>query len=327
MEKCCSVDEIILLSADELSLAYAEVKGAAAGEDAVIKEIHGRIAVVSGSSPGNVFSRMGYARMHSSFVASGSMEELKKQISSFELPEGSFAVRSCRYSEFPGKGMDVERSIGDIVGRQRKIDLKNPDNVLDIYLGERLYAGIHLEDKRGISGREPTKRPFFSPVTLHPRMARALFNLTGIKRRQRLLDPFCGTGAILLEASLCGMDAYGTDSDPEMIEGAGRNLAYYGVGAKLEVRDIDDIGHIRADAVSTDPPYGRSSTTNRESVESLYRRAFSSVADILDSGKRMSVILPSERYIGLAEDFRLIDMHAVRVHRSLTRHFYLLERS
>ena len=133
---------------------------------------------------------------------------------------------------------------------------------------------------------------------------------------------------MLIEAGLMGMRATGTDSDPEMIEGARRNMEHYGVDGDLMLMDIDGIRNLKGmDAVSTDPPYGRSSTTNREPIDILYKRAFRAIADVLDQGKRMSVILPDERFVGMATDFRVLERYSVRVHRSLTRHFYLLERS
>jgi tRNA G10 N-methylase Trm11 len=41
-----------------------------------------------------------------------------------------------------------------------------------------------------------------------------------------LLDPFCGTGVILQEASLMGYDVYGTDLDKRMIEYAKENMQW-----------------------------------------------------------------------------------------------------
>ena len=41
-----------------------------------------------------------------------------------------------------------------------------------------------------------------------------------------VLDPFCGTGVILLEATLMGYDVYGTDLDPRMIEYSSTNLKW-----------------------------------------------------------------------------------------------------
>lgn len=42
----------------------------------------------------------------------------------------------------------------------------------------------------------------------------------------RLLDPFCGTGVVLQEASLMGYDIYGSDIDQRMIDYADQNLLW-----------------------------------------------------------------------------------------------------
>lgn len=46
-----------------------------------------------------------------------------------------------------------------------------------------------------------------------PRMIRALLNIFG-REDATVLDPYCGSGTALLEASLLGMNSYGSDIDP-----------------------------------------------------------------------------------------------------------------
>ncbi len=53
-----------------------------------------------------------------------------------------------------------------------------------------------------------------------------------------LLDPFCGTGVILQEASLMNFNVYGTDNDPRMIEYTSKNLDWLQekvIGYRLKV--------------------------------------------------------------------------------------------
>ncbi len=158
-------------------------------------------------------------------------------------------------------------------------------------------------------------------------MARALINLVRVKRGERLLDPFCGTGGILTEAGLVGVIPVGADFDGEMLEGAGKNMRFYGIEAELyrmDVGEIASLGEIRA--VATDPPYGKSSRTGGEPVEKIYERAFSAIEEVLDAGRYLSIILTDRRYCEIAKGFRLVEIHPVRVHRSLTRNFCLFRR-
>lgn len=59
-----------------------------------------------------------------------------------------------------------------------------------------------------------------------------------------ILDPFCGSGVILQEASLMDLNAYGTDIDPKMVDYSQKNLIwlksnfkYYNQEPRLKVAD------------------------------------------------------------------------------------------
>src|SRR3970040_2936062 len=78
----------------------------------------------------------------------------------------------------------------------------------------------------------------------------------------------------------------------------------------------------RVDAIPTDPPYARSTTTRGEPILALYRRAFDTFRTLLRPGGYAAVILPSEEAIAIGQEFlRLEETHSLRVHRSLTRTF------
>jgi tRNA (guanine10-N2)-dimethyltransferase len=49
-----------------------------------------------------------------------------------------------------------------------------------------------------------------------------------------VLDPFCGTGVVLQEATLAGYDVYGTDLEPRMVEYTKLNLAWLNANYRLE---------------------------------------------------------------------------------------------
>ena len=74
-------------------------------------------------------------------------------------------------------------------------------------------------DRTCFEERKVQHRPFFSPISLHPKLARVLVNISAIKRDETLLDPFCGTGGILIEAGLIGAKVIGSDIEEKMIEG------------------------------------------------------------------------------------------------------------
>jgi tRNA G10 N-methylase Trm11 len=60
---------------------------------------------------------------------------------------------------------------------------------------------------------------------LPPKLAQMMLNMSGITKG-RVLDPFCGTGVVLQEALLGGLNAYGTDLSEKMINYSMINLAW-----------------------------------------------------------------------------------------------------
>lgn len=65
---------------------------------------------------------------------------------------------------------------------------------------------------------------------LPPKLAQTIVNLatseTGPEHGSVVLDPFCGTGVVLQEASLMGYDIYGSDLDQRMVDYTDENLLW-----------------------------------------------------------------------------------------------------
>jgi tRNA (guanine10-N2)-dimethyltransferase len=143
-----------------------------------------------------------------------------------------------------------------------------------------------------------------------------------------LLDPFCGTGGVLIEAASIGVKACGSDISPEMVEGCIRNMEHFGLPyEKMEVSDIGDIDGIigTVDAVATDPPYGRATSTMREPLGDLYARSLPAIASVLERGSRAGIVLPRscpEEHDGL----ELVHHHSQKVHRSLSRNYCIFRK-
>ena len=254
-------------------------------------------------------------------------------LSGFEnirIPEGTFAVRGKRFEGMMKDidSQDVIRKLGGVLSKTNDVKLKDPQNEVRILMSDRLHVflGERKIDRDILETRKVGERPFFSPISLHPRYARALINLTGVKKGGTVLDPFCGTGGIVIEAAFMGMKAIGSDFDPEMIAGTQENMDYYGLDMfDYEVLDISDIAERfgEVDAIATDPPYGRSTHTGGEDIESIYRRAMSSFGDVLTNGGCAGVVLPHP-----IDDkrLRLQSMFVQRVHGSLSRHYHIFKK-
>ena len=258
------------------------------------------------------------------------MERLEKTAVDLPLPRGSLCIRIKKVEgQYPEVDtFELVKKLGHALSKEHPIDLTSPDLNLRVLLSDRVhfFLGQFEIDRKQFDRRKVAERPYFSPISLHPRFARALVNLTGVHRGETVLDPFCGTGGIVLEAALLGMKAIGSDIDPLMVDGCRRNLEHFGVsGAVVEVSDIGDIHQKFGDvnAVATDPPYGRAASTNKEDINGLYERGLNAMTESLVPGGRLGLVLPREI---AAEGLELMQVHRQRVHRSLTRYYHLFTR-
>lgn len=215
------------------------------------------------------------------------------------------------------------------------IDLDRPSRRFWIARGaddrDYLLEEIASVDRGAPALRRMPLLPFRRPVSLPPRLARAAVNLARITPKDRVLDPFLGTGSLLAEAGLLGGRLYGIDRDPAMVRGALQNLAYLGVAAdELIVGDARDVDFAdracRFSAIVTDSPYGRSSSTGGEGTSGLVAEVLGRWSERLAPDGRILVIAPAGR---LSPDLpgTLRFRFPVRVHRSLTREFFLFERA
>jgi tRNA (guanine10-N2)-dimethyltransferase len=101
------------------------------------------------------------------------------------------------------------------------------------YLGRFLYA-----TKDSWQERRAHLRPVKKPVSLSPRLAKALVNCLGADEDEIICDPFCGTGGFLIEAGLRGKKIIGSDIDPEMVEATRENCNAFGVHPhRLDLKD------------------------------------------------------------------------------------------
>lgn len=244
-----------------------------------------------------------------------------------ELPEGTFAIRAKR---FEGMMRDVDsqaliRRVGGVLSKKNDVNLKEPDIVVRMQMCDKvhLYIEEHVTETDLMEKRKVGERPFFSPISLHPKFARALINLTAVKRGGTVLDPFCGTGGIVIEAAEMGMKAVASDFDEEMVIGCRENMDFYGLNLHdFEVLDIGDIGDRfhEIDAVCTDPPYGRSTKTGGEDIDAIYHRAGDAIPRCLKSGARAGIVLPYQISLDTMD---LEGLYLQRVHGSLSRHYHV----
>ncbi len=108
------------------------------------------------------------------------------------------------------------------------------------------------------------KRDMGKPVrreslSISPRLAKILINLSQAKEDETLLDPFCGIGTILQEALLQKIKVIGVDRDKTAVDSAKMNLKWFNFSDKdykLINEDSSKIKIQNVDAVATEPDLG-----------------------------------------------------------------------
>lgn len=137
------------------------------------------------------------------------------------------------------------------------------------------------------------------PWSSTPVLGATLVRLAKLNAGDRVVDPFCGTGTLLLLAGLGtpGLRLTGSDIDPEAIRLAEINLERFGVEARLRTGPAEriDLRDHSADRVLANLPFGKRVGSHRNN-EQLYPAALREIARIL---------VPKGRAVLLTDDKRL----------------------
>jgi len=310
------------LSGENLSLATAELS--CVGN--VIRTENG-IAIVDVDDPERT-TRLAQTHVVMRLLGEcdATKEDLERLLESLALTApGSFCCRARKIHPVTvdASQLELERMMGQKI--QGIVDLKNPDiEYRAVFTNSRCFFGevLHSIDRGSYAYRNPQRRAFFHPGVMMPLMARTMVNLTHVEPGQLLCDPFCGTGGMLLECDMMGIEAVGSDYDPEMLIGCRQNLPN---GAYIRA-DATNMPYPDGafDAIATDLPYGQSTTIGADSIDILYTGSLKEIRRVLKSGGR-AVIVTHKDIRPLAKDiFTIVGYYEQRVHKSLTRRILIL---
>ena len=278
------------------------------------------------------------------FVANANLNDIAKAAAETDFkavlkPGESFAVRINRIKNYADDALNTMVLEGKL-GRQilngteeTKVSLKNPDKTfLGIITNEKLVFGLKLTEitTKTFSERRPRKKPFFHPSAMPSKLARCMVNLAHGKAEALVLDPFCGTGSSLIEATYIGCRALGVDAQRRMVLGCRKNLRFFNISAEgLVLADARKLPLFRVDCVVTDPPYGRSSSTLKSTTKQLVQEVLASAYSLLGVGQRICIASPKTlniKALGTALGFRHVESHFAYVHRTLTREIAVFEK-
>ncbi len=136
-----------------------------------------------------------------------SLDDMKEVKTNFTkiIPKGkTFRVKFARQGKVELSSQEVEPALGEIIFNQFKgkikVSMDNPDYIVYIYCFDNdAYIGI---DYAGFDLSKRDYRVFANPKSFHANIAYSLLRIAGLKDKDVLVDPFCLSGEIGIEAAL-----------------------------------------------------------------------------------------------------------------------------
>ncbi|MCP4763962.1 MAG: methyltransferase domain-containing protein [archaeon] len=233
-------------------------------------------------------------------------------------------ARSALYYRYPDENIKTGNLNPIYPHHFMKYELYTPNRKEIVYslTEEGIYIGFSLN----VSNSNEMKmideeRPYINMKgSIAPKFAKILLSFANLQRplgNRRILDPFCGTGTILLFAYIQGIQVFGADIEQKSISGTKNNLKWIqnqlekplkiNFNNNLIKSDIEDIPSkfdgIKFDGIVTEPillPYFKDLPKYDQINEIIqnqtiptYRRAFISFKKVLKKNSRVCITSPS----------------------------------
>ncbi|MFT4303017.1 MAG: TRM11 family SAM-dependent methyltransferase [Candidatus Woesearchaeota archaeon] len=205
-----------------------------------------------------------------------------------------------------------------------KVSMTSPfHQIYFIKIGSKCFCCEKiLDNNENFISRSPQNRLKHIPISLKPNLARCLVNLSGCKdKRSKIVDPFSGTGGILIEASLLGLNVKGYDISKSMISIAKLNCRKY-KNIDLSVKDFFDLK--KTMYIVSELPFGKNT---KKLSDNFYVNFVNHLSKILV--KRAVIVFPGTvnvKKLFNNTELILVDVHYYYVHKSMTRQICVVEK-
>ncbi|WP_227938217.1 TRM11 family SAM-dependent methyltransferase [Alkalihalobacillus deserti] len=207
-----------------------------------------------------------------------SLEEMVQQVKELKIVEQPFKVMFVQHGdqektdkvEFKER-RSIEREVGTRI--RGKVDLINPEMIFAIMkLNEGWLFGKYIKSK-AIWLKHQAKPHNYS-TALSTRVARAVVNIASpITTGNKVIDPCCGIGTVLIEALSMGLDIVGRDLNPLVIPGARENIGYFGFEGEVNLGDMRNVRD-HYDVAIIDMPYNLCSVLSPDSQLAMLKSAY-----------------------------------------------------
>lgn len=154
------------------------------------------------------------------------------------------------------------------------------------------YKKIEKEDME-----KPVRR---ESLSISPRLAKILVNLSEVKSGEKIADVFCGIGVVLIEALKQEIKVVGVDRDGKAISGAGENLKWFGFPTENYKLHNDDSSKIKIENVSgvaSEPDFGEilKKIPTSEKAEAMIKNYENLMIRVLNNVKKS--VLPDGKIV------------------------------
>lgn len=307
--------KIFVLSKENIELAKHEVLALTQKKEF---ELYDDLLIINLNQ--DFHDRLGYTHEIYELLFTSNKKNIEKDVKNFnwnKIYKENFYVKSSE----PDSLKKLSSMIYDNL-KNPVVKVKNSKTTIKFfYRRNQIFVALFLNkvDKSFLK-RKAHLRPELHPTSLHPGLARACINLTGLTKG-KLLDPFCGSGGILVEAALMGFKVKGSDLEKDQVRRAKINFEYFNIKGIIEEKNALSIKK-KYDCIVTDVPYGKNSKA--KDIENLY-------LDFLKNSEKITkiivIIFPdfiNAQQIILKTKWTIKNKFSSYVHKSMTRNIFTL---
>jgi len=244
-----------------------------------------------------------------------SFEALVPAVGALQCDSDGFRILVVKQREAKRKGPgspEIVRRLADVLPGHPNL---SAPRVLFACVGGD--AGWHFGPVESRTDRrwvQHAAKPYTFSNSLPTRLARVMVNLVA-EPGDTIVDPFCGAGTILIEATGAGIAAVGFDANKKMTSHARANLLHFGLPPLVAAGDARHIVG-RYDAVVTDLPYGWTSSPDAD----LYATALTNLRRL---AARLSLVVGADATAAITGAGWRILRHATQPKGQLCRHIYV----
>ena len=199
----------------------------------------------------------------------GALDTIRREVGAREVPQmdsaRTFRVTSKRSGEHDFTSVDVQKAAGAALVQRYGcgVDLENFDLEVRVdVFADACLVGVQLT--RSILSKR-YRRVFQPRAAIKSNVAYAMLRFARLGEAQdALLDPFCGSGTILIEAAQIypELELFGSDMHGDTTVGARQNVEALGLAERIHIQQADarrlryvyPTGYFRA--VVANPPFG-----------------------------------------------------------------------